>query len=67
MKAAYGCAGISPRQHNEPAGNQAGWHYLLHVFPRYPGDNLYAAQRVLVPPEERGRYAAMLRAQLAVI
>jgi len=67
MKAAYGCAGISTRQHNEPAGNQDVWHYHLHVFPRYPGDNLYAAQRVLVPPEERGRYAAMLRAQLAVI
>lgn len=65
MKAAYGCEGVSTRQHNEPAGNQDVWHYHLHVFPRYPGDNLYTAQRVLVPPEERGRYAAMLRAQMA--
>jgi histidine triad (HIT) family protein len=41
MKVAYECDGISFRQHNEPAGNQDVWHYHLHVFPRYDGDNLY--------------------------
>lgn len=33
MKRAYGCPGISTRQHNEPVGNQEVWHYHLHVFP----------------------------------
>lgn len=65
MKRAYGCAGISTRQHNEPAGNQDVWHYHLHIFPRYPGDQLYGAQREPAPPEERARYAAMLREGLA--
>ena len=64
MKSAYQCAGISTRQHNEPAGNQDVWHYHLHVFPRYPGDNLYSAQRVLVQPEERQRYADLLSNQM---
>ncbi|MEN8253255.1 MAG: HIT domain-containing protein [Patescibacteria group bacterium] len=41
MKKAYECDGISFRQHNEPAGGQDVWHYHLHVFPRYEGDNLY--------------------------
>lgn len=67
MKTAYQCAGISTRQHNEPAGNQDVWHYHLHIFPRYPGDNLYSAQRVLVLPEERQRYADLLRDQLKTI
>lgn len=37
----YNCEGTSTRQHNEPAGNQDVWHFHLHVFPRYNGDNLY--------------------------
>jgi len=32
MKAAYGCDGVSTRQHNEPAGYQDVWHFHLHVF-----------------------------------
>ena len=36
MKAAYGCDGISTRQHNEPAGMQEVWHFHLHVFPALP-------------------------------
>lgn len=43
MKAAYGCDGVSTRQHNEPAGNQDVWHYHLHVTPRYHGDGFYAS------------------------
>jgi histidine triad (HIT) family protein len=41
LKVAYGCDGTSIRQHNEPAGNQHVWHFHLHIFPRYEGDNLY--------------------------
>ncbi|MFD7025791.1 HIT family protein [Promicromonospora sukumoe] len=40
MRTAYGCAGVSTRQHNEPAGNQDVWHFHQHLFPRYPGDDL---------------------------
>lgn len=65
MKVAYGCEGTSTRQHNEPAGGQDVWHYHLHVFPRYAGDNLYLSQREPLPAEERARYAQMLRTQLS--
>ncbi len=41
LKETYGCEGVSTRQHNEPAGDQDAWHYHLHVYPRYNGDNLY--------------------------
>ena len=63
MKRAYGCDGISTRQHNEPAGNQHVWHYHLHVFPRYAGDRLYdlAHHHRDTTPEERLPYAEQLR------
>lgn len=64
MKADYGCAGISTRQHNEPEGNQEIWHYHTHVFPRYPDDGLYTSTRSLLPPEIRVQYAACLRRHL---
>lgn len=66
FKKAYGCDGVSTRQHNEPAGNQEVWHYHLHVFPRYEGDRLYErhAERRLASIEERDRHAAMLREAL---
>jgi histidine triad (HIT) family protein len=57
MKAAYGCDGISTRQHNEPAGNQDVWHYQMHVFPRYEADGLYGSERIFMPPEERAAFA----------
>src|ERR1043166_3336132 len=41
LKETYKCDGISTRQHNEPAGNQDVFHFHLHIFPRYEGDNLY--------------------------
>jgi histidine triad (HIT) family protein len=67
MKAVYRCDGTSFRQHNEPAGNQDVWHYHLHVFPRYTGDDLYllTPQRRLTHPEERRPYAARLREYFA--
>jgi histidine triad (HIT) family protein len=63
LKAVYGCAGVSTRQHNEPAGNQDVWHYHVHVFPRHEGDQLYARhdERRAVPREERSGYAESLR------
>lgn len=65
LKEAYICDGVSTRQHNEPAGNQDVWHYHLHVFPRYTGDDLYGTQGALMPPDDRATYAARLRTVLA--
>ncbi|MEW6428823.1 MAG: HIT family protein [Thermodesulfobacteriota bacterium] len=62
MKHAYRCDGISTRQHNEPHGNQEVYHYHLHVYPRYRGDNLYAIPKgEIMAPEERAAFAAHLR------
>lgn len=63
LKAVYTCDGISTRQHNEPGGGQDVWHYHLHVFPRYPDDDLYVLtpQRRTTTPEERRPYAERLR------
>jgi histidine triad (HIT) family protein len=57
----YDCDGVSTRPHNEPAGNQDVWHYQLHVFPRYAGDNLYISRRQDSNREERLPYAEKLR------
>jgi histidine triad (HIT) family protein len=65
MKVAYGCDGISTRQHNERGGTQEVWHYHLHVFPRWAGDDLYGSSARLSSPEERAPYASALRAAIA--
>lgn len=67
FKHIYGCDGVSTRQHNEPAGNQDVWHYHLHVFPRYAGDNLYHSHRSHepAPPEKRQSYATKLKTFMA--
>lgn len=67
MKTAYGCEGVSTRQHNEPAGYQEVWHFHQHVFPRYTGDELYTrtAERFLTTPSQRRPYAEKLKAALA--
>ncbi|HEX7814014.1 HIT family protein [Dyella sp.] len=64
MLTAFGCNGISTRQHNGPAGNQDVWHYHLHVFPRYAKDDLYARPKAPYTVEERMELAATLRAAL---
>ncbi|HUP31425.1 MAG TPA: HIT family protein [Gaiellaceae bacterium] len=64
MKEAYGCEGISTRQHNEPAGDQEVWHYHLHVFPRWQGDDLYGSPHRLTARAEREPYAERLRRSL---
>jgi histidine triad (HIT) family protein len=68
IRSTYGCDGTSFRQHNEPAGNQDVWHYHLHVFPRYQGDDLYlkrGRERRLMTPAERLPYVQKLRKYLA--
>ncbi|MEU7826682.1 HIT family protein [Catellatospora sp. NPDC049133] len=59
----YRCAGVSTRQHNEPAGYQDVWHLHVHVFPRYDGDDLYRSQALpgWATFEERQVYAERLR------
>lgn len=65
LKAAYRCDGTSTRQHNEPAGYQEVWHYHVHVFPRYDGDDLYAATRRPATWAEMDERATMLRPAFA--
>ena len=64
LRETYGCGGTSTRQHNEPAGGQDVWHLHVHVFPRYPGDDLYRkdAETRWPSADERSPYAARLRA-----
>ena len=65
LRRAYGCEGISTRQHNEPAGYQEVWHYHVHVFPRYAGDNLYGSSWRDTTPAERRPCAERVRAALS--
>lgn len=62
LKAAFGCDGISTRQHNEPAGDQDVWHYHLHVFPRWEGDELYGSHGAVATADEIRDAAERLRA-----
>lgn len=64
LKAAFGCPGISVRQHNEPHGGQDVWHYHIHVFPRYANDGLYGATRHDVDLADRLAQAEMIRKHL---
>jgi histidine triad (HIT) family protein len=63
MKIAYKCDGTSTRQHNEPAGNQKVWHFHVHVFPRYEGDNLYKLhdKKHWTTPEQRLPYVNKIK------
>jgi histidine triad (HIT) family protein len=67
MQDAFGCAGISTRQHNGPAGDQDVWHFHLHIFPRFPDDGLHAGERVPYDAGERLQVADRLRRSLAVL
>jgi len=64
MKSAYGCDGISTRQHNEPGGDQEVWHYHLHVFPRWLGDDFYTSEFRMTTADERAPYVDRLRTAL---
>jgi histidine triad (HIT) family protein len=61
MKTAFECVGVSTRQHNEPAGNQDVWHYHVHVFPRFVGDDLYRLAGARVSATQLRQYADRLR------
>ena len=67
LQDAFGCPGISTRQHNGPAGDQDVWHYHLHVFPRSHADGLHQGERVLYEAEERLNVADRLRKSLVRI
>ena len=62
FKAVYRCAGVSTRQHNEPAGNQDVWHYHVHVFPRWHDDGLYSSEGATADSAELRHRADALRA-----
>lgn len=66
MREAYGCEGISTRQHNEPAGGQDAWHFHVHVIPRYHGDDLHGSKPLpgFATGEQRRPYADKLLAVL---
>ncbi len=59
----YDCEGITTLQNNEPVGNQHAFHYHLHIFPRYDGDDFHGnvATKHETTPEERLHYAEKLR------
>jgi histidine triad (HIT) family protein len=63
LRVTSSCDGTSFRHHNEPGGNQEVWHYHLHVFPRYRGDDLYIRtdERRETKPDERAPYVQKLR------
>lgn len=61
MKLAYSCAGVSTRQHNEPAGNQDVWHFHVHVFPRFPDDELYRSRGAWAARPDMTERAEQLR------
>ena len=68
MREACDCAGISTRQHNDPAGGQDVWHLHVHVFPRQDDDRLYErhGENRWASPEEREPYADRLAAALGL-
>ena len=69
IRSVYGCHGTSVRQHNEPAGNQDVWHYHVHVFPRYSGDQLYLSKPYprFVSAAQRRPFADRLRDYFATV
>lgn len=64
LKETYRCDGITIRQNNEPASEQHVFHYHLHVFPRYEGDEFNirtTGKSRLSKPSERIRYSQKLK------
>ena len=63
IRESYPSEGTSTRQHNEPAGDQDVWHFHVHVFPRYEGDELYKNhdQREWVDHEKRKVFSDKLK------
>jgi histidine triad (HIT) family protein len=64
IRTSYNCDGITIRQNNEPAGDQHAFHYHLHVFPRYVGDNFnqeLTKKSFLSNPSDRIEYVEKLK------
>lgn len=58
MKSAYGCDGVNVLQNNEPAAGQHAFHYHMHLFPRYNGDDLWShmSEKRETTPKERLKF-----------
>jgi histidine triad (HIT) family protein len=68
MKKTYNCNGITTMQNNEPAGDQHAFHYHLHIYPRYDGDELHQNmmnKKLVADPAKRLIYATKLRNTLS--
>jgi len=59
----YQCPFCKLASGEDTARNCHAWHYHVHVFPRYPGDQLYASAPLpdFVTAEQRRPYADRLR------
>ncbi len=66
LKEVRKCEGVTFRQNNEPASSQHAFHYHLHLFPRFVGDELdtQIKNSYRPSPEERKPYADALKAAL---
>lgn len=63
MKAVRNCDGVMVVQNNEPASGQHAFHYHMHIFPRFEGDDFENQQKNVrvSDPAERVPYAQALR------
>jgi histidine triad (HIT) family protein len=68
MKEVYHCDGITTMQNNEPAGDQHAFHYHLHIYPRYEGDELHQNmmnKKEVADQGKRAEFASKLRKNLS--
>lgn len=67
VRQTYGCEGVTIQQNNEPAGGQHAFHYHVHIYPRYPEDDIYTHMnnKRLTTPTERLPFAEQVRSALA--
>lgn len=62
---AYGCTGITVRQHNGFDADQRVWHYHVHLIPRYYNDGYERSNSIgFVAAKQRYIYADILRKSL---
>jgi histidine triad (HIT) family protein len=63
LKKIRNCNGVMMLQNNEPASDQHAFHYHLHIFPRFDGDQIHKnmLNTRISTPEERKPYADKLR------
>lgn len=69
MKVVRKSDGVMIQQNNEPASGQHAFHYHMHIFPRFDGDDFTQNQlnvRV-ADPEERNPYAEAMRNYFAAV